>query len=368
MANTPDNTLTLDIGTANKQLQELLSRASDNQEKIDRIQSAELELLQSESLPELFDYLFNEHTLLFQLLSVNLLLIDSEHQVQRLLEESGDANRFEKHLKLLSDNDTANMVRGLGTQPILSPYEADTHQWLLTDIGKDIKSIAILPLNRHNEIIGVANCTSVDLERFQPDLGTDLLKRLAAILAISIENAVNYHHLQYLGLTDPLTGVRNRRYLDQRLSEEVISSARSRKPLSFLFVDIDHFKKVNDTHGHQTGDKVLQKVADLIYGQLRAADIIARYGGEEFAVLLKEQNIGDALHIAERIRSTIEKTKIMSEGKIIPVTASIGIAELTQLQDKTQDIDKLTYQLTEAADSALYRAKENGRNQVMIAG
>lgn len=354
-------------GAADKQLQELLSRANDNQEKSDRIQSAELELLQSESLPEIFDYLFNEHTMLFQLLSVNLLLIDHEYQIQRLLEENGDASKFEKHLKLLDDNNTVDLVRKLGTQPILATYETETYQWLLTDSDRNTKSIAVLPLIRHNEVIGVATCTSVDIERFQPDLSTDLLKRLAAILAISIENAVNHHHLQYLGLTDALTGVRNRRYLDQRLSEEVVSCARSRKPLAFLFVDIDFFKKVNDTYGHQTGDKVLKKVADLIYSQLRAADIIARYGGEEFAVLLKEQNLSDALHIAERIRSTIEKTKIVSEGKIIPITASIGIAELTRLQNKTQDIDKLTYLLTEAADIALYQAKENGRNQVVIA-
>jgi len=367
MGSNSNNTLTLDIGTANEQLQELLSRASDNQEKIDRVQSAELELLQSESLTVLFNYLFNEHTMLFQLLSVNLLLIDHEHQILRLLEESGDASRFENHLTLLTDNETIGLVKDLGTQPILASYEADTHQWLLTDSGENIKSIAMLPLIRHNEVIGVATCTSVDIERFQPDLSTDLLKRLAAILAISIENAVNYHHLQYLGLTDALTGVRNRRYLDQRLSEEVISSVRSHKPLAFLFVDIDYFKKINDNHGHQIGDKVLKKVADLIYSQLRAADIIARYGGEEFAVLLKEQGINDAQHIAERIRSTIEKTNIVSEGKIIPVTASIGIAELTQLQNKTQDIEKLTYLLTEAADSALYQAKENGRNQVITA-
>ena len=357
----------MDTSAADEHLKELLSRASDNQEKLDRLHAAEIELLQSESLAELLEYLFTEHAMLFQLLSVDLLLLDPEHRIRRLLEETGDLERFDQNLKLISEANQIERIYDLGTRPILSGYDADSHQWLLTNLGLNVQSVAILPLIRHDEVIGVATCTCADVERFQPDLGTDLLKRLAAMLAISIENAVNYHHLQNLGLTDGLTGVRNRRYLDQRLSEEVISSTRSHKPLAFLFVDIDFFKKINDTYGHQTGDKVLAKVADLIYSQLRGADVIARYGGEEFAVLLKEQNLSDAQHIAERIRSTIENTKIMSEGKIIPVTASIGIAELTQLTGHEQDTARLSYQLTEAADSALYRAKENGRNQVVVA-
>jgi len=200
MINNPNNTLTLDMGTANEQLKELLSLANDNQEKIDRVQLAELELLQSESLPELFNYLFNEHTLLFQLLSVNLLLIDHEHRVKRLLEETGDAASFENHLKLINDDADISQVHELGSRPILSSYDAEQHEWLLTNLNSNVQSIAILPLIRHNKIIGVATCTSVDIDRFQPDLGTDLLKRLAAIVAISIENAVNYHHLQYLSL------------------------------------------------------------------------------------------------------------------------------------------------------------------------
>ena len=367
MIDNRNNTLTLDIGAANKQLKELLSRASDNQEKIDRVQSAELELLQSESLPELFNYLFNEHTLLFQLLSVNLQLIDHNHRVERLLEETGDVANFEKHLELINDGEDISQIHELGVQPILSSYDADSHEWLLTNPNSNIQSIAILPLFRHNEIIGVATCTSVDIDRFQPDMGTDLLKRLAAILAISIENAVNYHHLQYLGLTDALTGVRNRRFLDQRLFETVAGALHTNKPLAFLFIDIDYFKKINDSHGHQTGDKVLKKVANLIYNELRSVDILARYGGEEFALLLKGLSIQGAKQIAERIRKTIEDAEIISDEKIIPVTVSIGVSELTQVKENEQDANKLSYLLTETADNALYDAKENGRNRVVIA-
>ena len=245
--NTETGKTVIDNSKADAQLRELLSRASDNQEKIDRIQSAELELLQSESLPELFNYLFNEHAMLFQLLSVNMLLIDPDLRIHRILRETGDTSKFQRYLKLLDDKDTIERVRQLGQQPILAGYDPDIHEWLLTDHGIKVGSVAILPLFRHNDLIGIATCTSADVDRFQPSLGTDFLKRLAAILAISIENTVNYHHLQYLGLTEGLTGARNRRFLDQHLPELVANAVHSSKPLAFLFVDIDHFKQINDT-------------------------------------------------------------------------------------------------------------------------
>ena len=365
-----DNTSTqapsVDEHTANAQLRELLSRASDNQEKIDRIQSAELELLQSESLPELFNYLFNEHAMLFQLLSVNMMLIDPELRIHRILRETGDTTRFQRNLKLLDDKADIERVRELGHQPILAGYDPELHGWLLTDHGIDVGSIAILPLFRHNDLIGIVTCTSADIDRFQPSLGTDFLKRLGAILAISIENTVNYHHLQYLGLTDGLTGARNRRFLDQHLPEQVANAMHTARPLAFLFVDIDHFKHINDTYGHQCGDEVLQQVAKLVYNQLRNQDMLARYGGEEFAVILQNLNIEDAQRIAERIRANIEQTRIRAGEHRIAVTASIGVAEVSRLARTGDDIDALSALLTQAADSALYQAKNSGRNQVIV--
>ena len=361
------NDISIDASAANQQLAELLSRANENQQKIERMQAAELELLQTESLTELLDYLFNEHTMLFQLLSVNLLLIDTEQSIYRLLQESGDSGKYHNHLKLIKDSDTVTQVKNLNRQPQLASYQPDVHEWLLTDPDSQVKSVAVLPLMRHGETIGVATCTSVDIQRFQPDLGTDLLQRLAAIMAISIENAVNYHHLQHLGLTDGLTGVRNRRFFDLRLSEEISGTLRTCKPLAFLFIDIDHFKRINDNHGHQSGDKVLRQVANLIYEQLRADDMLARYGGEEFAVLLRDQTATGAAQIAERIRAVIAGADINCDGKQLTVTVSIGISNLQHAKGTAHDAEKIAYLLTKSADSALYQAKENGRNQIVSA-
>jgi len=351
--------------TENK-LRSLIDTVNDNQKKLDRLQVAELHLLQSDTLPELFSYLFDEYPKHFQLYTVDLLLIDTEYGIHRLLEDSGEQHKKLYSLQLVTDEGVIARIRSLGQQPVLISYNHQEHRWLLAKRIPEPASIAILPLVRHHKQIGVATCVSQDEKRFQPSFATDLLQRLASILAISIENAVNQHRLQYLGLTDALTGVRNRRFLDQRLVEEVALSNRSGNPLCFLFIDIDHFKQVNDNYGHPIGDQVLAEVAWRIGLQLRGSDVLARYGGEEFAVLLTNTDIREAQQIAERIRVVIEEEPVPCDGQTLSITASIGVSTLPHPNNETRDHEGLAQQLTRTADEALYQAKENGRNQVVV--
>ena len=166
-----------------------------------------------------------------------------------------------------------------------------------------------------------------------------------------------------MGLTDPLTRINNRRFFDQRLSEEIGRSVRANEPISCLFIDIDHFKSINDENGHQQGDFVLREVAQLIREQLRNCDVIARYGGEEFAVLLANTPEQVAWDVAERIRGSIDQYSfhLPETSKTIQVTVSIGIATLAALQG-LEDVVKLGHFLVENADQALYDAKSDGRN------
>lgn len=166
-------------------------------------------------------------------------------------------------------------------------------------------------------------------------------------------------------VTDPLTGVFNRRYLDRRLSEEVASARRYGLPLSVLLLDIDHFKQINDRHGHQAGDQVLVTLGEIAVGELRESDILARYGGEEFLVIAPHTPLLGATSVAERLRERIESHDFHladEPGGIrgIRVTASIGVASLG---DGVEDKERLIH----AADENLYRAKQEGRNRV-IAG
>ena len=162
-----------------------------------------------------------------------------------------------------------------------------------------------------------------------------------------------------LSQLDGLTGVSNRASFETALTSEHERWHRYQQPLSLLFWDIDKFKSVNDTYGHQAGDKVIQTVAKLLEQQSRASDFLARYGGEEFVMLMPETSLPVACEVAEKLRETLACAKFRYKGAIVPITASCGVAELT-CSDRPHD-------LVERADKALYKAKQSGRNRVVAA-
>jgi two-component system, cell cycle response regulator len=155
---------------------------------------------------------------------------------------------------------------------------------------------------------------------------------------------------------DPLTGLPNRRALMDRLQMEWARMQRHGGELSFIMADIDYFKRVNDTYGHSIGDKVLQEVARAIARQCRESDLAARYGGEEFAVVVPNEGISSAVHLAERCRQEIEKVNLPVKGEPIRPTASLGVADAVGVPSAELLVDR--------ADQALYRAKAAGRNRV----
>lgn len=351
-----------------RQLQTLLGEARQNEEKMRRFDRLERRLIGTHSLSELVRILLQEYKSAFELDAVTLALTDPEYEITRILEgESGDQTA---DLILLDSVDSAIALEdmyGGATVPILGAYDVDRHRVLLgLSTGKPA-SVALLPLMRQGELIGSLNLGSCEAGRFTGDSGTSFLERLAAIVAICLENALNHERLKLVGLTDPLTGVNNRRYFEHRCLEEVAYAHRHSMPLACLFFDVDKFKRINDTFGHRAGDEVLKRVAVLIKSHLRASDILARYGGEEFVVLLPQTAVRQARDIAERIRTTIGAwpfTLLPNEN--VTITISIGIA---MLPGKTAEAEEsvLAGNLVASADAALYRAKENGRNQVIVA-
>jgi diguanylate cyclase len=160
-------------------------------------------------------------------------------------------------------------------------------------------------------------------------------------------------------MTDPLTGLANRKAFDRKLREESQQARANREPVSLVMCDIDHFKRVNDTHGHQVGDQVLKLVAQTLRQCVKGQDIAARYGGEEFAVILPQTNVLGASAVAEFVRRTVESKKIVRKGSgdsLGSVTMSFGVASLGPGESAES--------LVERADRALYVAKQNGRNRV----
>lgn len=165
--------------------------------------------------------------------------------------------------------------------------------------------------------------------------------------------------LQRLSSTDRLTGLFNRGHWEEMLRQEYARHRRYDRNAALVMFDIDHFKKINDTYGHQTGDAVIQQTADVIRNSMRDADIAGRYGGEEFVVLLPDTDSEGAASVAERLRQAIEAHEVVYEGHSIRFTVSLGIADLSQPTSGYA-------QLIERADSALYVSKSAGRNRVTL--
>ncbi len=160
-----------------------------------------------------------------------------------------------------------------------------------------------------------------------------------------------------MAATDPLTGLANRRHMNERLREEESRAARSGSPFCVILADIDHFKWVNDSHGHDVGDEVLLQLARLFQAALRTQDIVARWGGEEFLVVLSQTTLPRAREVAERLRAAAESSLIGVVGGSRPVTLTLGVAQY----------ETSVGECLKAADRALYRGKNHGRNQVVVA-
>lgn len=185
------------------------------------------------------------------------------------------------------------------------------------------------------------------------------LEILLGALIYPLRNALRYSTAMQMALLDPLTRLGNRAALDNALHRELQLAERHKHELSLLMIDVDHFKVINDQHGHARGDDVLQAIASTIAHVCRESDISFRFGGEEFVVLLRKTNEAGAGIIAERLRSEVSKISLTQNGKTIQPTVSIGIS--TRSSDQKEHIE----QLFERADKALYEAKQAGRNRVM---
>jgi len=186
------------------------------------------------------------------------------------------------------------------------------------------------------------------------------LESLLSALLFPLRNALLYRIATQSALRDPLTNTGNRIAMDQTLQREIEMSRRHLQPLSLLMLDIDHFKQVNDSHGHGVGDEVLKSVAESIKRQLRNVDMVFRYGGEEFLILLSNTTRESAAMVGERLRFATQSEEYIVDGKLIDLTVSLGCSTLLPGESAES--------LVRRADSALYVAKREGRNRLAMAG
>lgn len=228
---------------------------------------------------------------------------------------------------------------------------------LRLELGERANHSAGYRLNHDGELLG--ELTFRRNQRFSEDeLGQ--LESLLASLLFPLRNALLYRSAVQSALRDPLTETGNRIAMQQTLKREVDIARRTLQPLSVLMVDIDHFKRINDTHGHLVGDQALKAVASALKDSLRNVDIVFRYGGEEFVVLLSNTSREAASMVGERLRMAVLGVQYLVENRAIEMSVSLGCATLLPGESMES--------LLRRADSALYVSKRDGRNRLSMAG
>jgi diguanylate cyclase (GGDEF)-like protein len=342
-------------------LAELTAEARHNEETLKRFHDRELALLGAEDLPQLLEILTHGMQKSFRVPCVSLVLLDPDHVLRHLLLNTGVSPEGLHNIFFVDRLDGFNPVYANLARPWLGPMMGDEHSRLFPGCSQ-LRSLALLPLIRRNVLIGSLNLGSGDPTRFTRHHASDFLQRLATIGAVCVENTANREHLVVSGLTDALTGLHNRRYLERRLEEEIARAVRYGHPLSCLFIDADHFKRVNDLYGHAAGDRALREISLRVKECLRASDVATRFGGEEFALLLPQTDAQEAFSLAERIRKRILAFPIpLENADPLPISVSIGVSELDP--DTEDDPGQ---KLIIDADRALYQAKNSGRNRVTL--
>jgi diguanylate cyclase (GGDEF)-like protein len=214
--------------------------------------------------------------------------------------------------------------------------------------------VAAVPVIYHDRTMGVLMVTSDDPQRLWQENEVMLLRTVADQVAVAVNHARLFQQMQHQALTDGLTGCFNRRFFEIQLERDLHLATRMRQPVSLILLDIDHFKRVNDTHGHDAGDAALRILANALREEVRGVDTAARYGGEEFAIILPQAGHEGAKVVAERLRSRIESTEVPGVGCI---TASLGVASFPN-DASSREL------LVTSADRALFLAKRSGRNKV----
>lgn len=293
----------------------------------------------------------------------SIMLIDRNGEDIHVVRSKGRSAEFAGPLKLRVGTGIAGIVAKTGTPLLVSDVEKDLRIAMQNRPHYETKSLISIPLKINEKIIGVLNLSDkVDLVSFN-DEDLDLLTLFSILASLLIERTRVMEEacrFEQLSLTDPLTGLFNRRFLNNRIEEELNRSLHQGLEFTLIFIDLDHFKKYNDRFGHLAGDYALKRAAEIIKSAVRCMDVVARFGGEEFCVLLPGISKQTAMIVAERIREGIEGEILRRGEELGRLTASLGIATFPENGSTVTT-------LLHAADIAAYQAKECGRNRSVAA-
>jgi diguanylate cyclase (GGDEF)-like protein len=351
---------------ATRSIKQLYEEAAQNEQILRRYQQFELQMLSAGSFEQLLHSLLNASVEIFRLDAVELWLLDLQGSLGEVMPE---VFLVHPNVQLLKHERTfERLYQGTPRVRLASIQETNP---LPVFKSRGLRSAAMLPLHRKGRFLGSMHFGAKSDQRFTADKSTDFMSHLSSIMAVCIENALSQEHLRRLSILDMLTRVNNRRGFHLLLDREVSRAMRSGDPLCLLFVDLDHFKGVNDSYGHPMGDKVLRVVAQLLRETVRKVDHVCRYGGEEFALILPSCNQSLAVDIAERLRQRVSELQIEMEEEskkiteTISVTLSVGVCcWRPDCRIGSHDEATITRALIARSDLGVYESKANGRNRV----
>lgn len=256
------------------------------------------------------------------------------------------------HLEFpLSLDDDLDLLKTNLTPEGGCPVHVRLATWMENELG--LKAPGLVPLEIRDHLIGL-----LAYEKTPAPLQKELLFIFSRQAALTIENARLFSKVEEMALRDTLTGLYNRRYFLQILEYELNRAKRYRQPLSLVFIDLDHFKEINDTFGHSTGDQFLKQTAQKLFSLFRTTDLLARYAGDEFVAVLPATPSEGAVILAKRIQEAMSQYQVMVRGKTLSVSVSVGVDTF----ENEEGVGIATF--IDRADKAMYEAKTQGRNRV----
>jgi diguanylate cyclase (GGDEF)-like protein len=293
----------------------------------------------------------------------SLLMVDDVKQELFFAIAVGDASEALKSVRLKIGEGIAGWVAKNG-EPLLVPdvYKDERFAKRIDEMTRwQTQSIICIPLRSHDKVLGVIQLINVEMKGFG-DSEMQLLQALADYAAIAIDNARAVETIQELTITDDCTGLFNARHLYKVLEQEVTRSQRFGYEFTILFLDLDHFKNVNDTHGHLIGSKLLNEIGYAVKSHLRLVDYAFRYGGDEFVILLPQTSKEASLLVARRLREMFRSSTFLREdGLRLNIRASVGVATFPEDASTPHDLIRV-------ADEQMYAIKNSTRDNVSIAG
>ncbi len=353
------------LTAANQELQKAVAAVEQTNREISLIGKM-VELLQlCESPDEAFPIISQFGTELFPAVNGGLYLLNSSNNLLSLASQWG---RLEAGENLFTPNECWALRQGrpytcgLGAGNVIHPR---CHH-----IAKQVRGdFFCMPLSAQNETLGLLYLEKIFQASGEaaPAAGLSepqqqLARTLAEHISLSLANLKLRESLRHQAIRDPLTGLFNRRYLTETLDRELARAQRRGNGVGVVMLDVDHFKRFNDTHGHEAGDRLLAVLGRYLQGAIRAEDIACRYGGEEFTLIMPEITMEALLARVEQIRAGVQELEVLHQGKLLgEVTISLGISYFPQHGKDGET-------LLQAADAALYQAKQAGRNRVVMAG